>query len=77
MSGIHPRKQNRCAALLPIRCVLRKDTGRFISIGFQQPHFRLKYLSKDRLGIDAFEDCQVFKIDAGLGYFYTRAKPSF
>ena len=63
------------SAILSIRRVLKPD-GQFISIGFQQPHFRERYFSKERLGCSpVFHDIQVFNIDAGLGYFYLRTRP--
>ena len=51
-----------------------KNTGRFISIGFQQPHFRKRYLisPKNKYGWES--TIETFEIDVGMGYFYTKCK---
>ncbi len=48
--------------------------GMFISISFDQPHFRKKLLLHENvkenwIGENVNEKCQVLNIDHGLGYF--------
>ncbi len=48
--------------------------GMFISISFDQPHFRKKLLLHENvkenwIGDNVNEKCQVLNIDHGLGYF--------
>ena len=50
------------------------DTGVFISIGFQQPHFRKKYLVQEAQSFGWEKSVETFPVDVGLGYFYTICK---
>jgi len=45
--------------------------GLFISIGFQQPHFRQRYLKRNSCSFGWENNITVQKIDSGLGYFCT------
>jgi SAM-dependent methyltransferase len=49
-----------------------KSGGTFLSIGFQQPHFRKRYLTKKSCSFGWESNITVHKIDCGLGYFYTK-----
>jgi ribosome biogenesis GTPase A/SAM-dependent methyltransferase len=74
----HPNERTVADMTAAVRATSRvlKNTGTFISIGFQQPHFRKRYL---KLESDCFgweNNMQTFPIDVGLGYFYTRCKKS-
>ena len=46
--------------------------GLFISIGFQQPHFRQRYLKRKSCSFGWETNITVQQIDSGLGYFYTK-----
>lgn len=51
-----------------------KPNGLFVSISFDQPHFRKKLLLNENvkenwIGETVNEKCQVLNIDHGLGYF--------
>ena len=59
--------------LLNCKRVLNSN-GMFISISFDQPHFRKKLLLHENvkenwIGENVNEKCQVLNIDHGLGYF--------
>ena len=49
-----------------------KNTSRFISIGFQQPHFRKRYLISPEKKYGWENTIETFEIDVGMGYFYTK-----
>jgi EEF1A lysine methyltransferase 4 len=51
-----------------------KMGGLFLSIGFQQPHFRKRYLQRRSCSFGWEQNIEVEKIDCGLGYFYTRCR---
>ena len=51
---------------------LTRGGGLFISIGFQQPHFRKRYLKRSSCSYGWENSIEVKKIDSGLGYFYTK-----
>ena len=59
-----------------VRVLKSHKASKFISIGFQQPHFRKRYLTpqQDKYGWE--QDIETFEIDVGMGYFYTRCKLS-
>ena len=59
------------------RVLKRNSTAAFISIGFQQPHFRKRYLTSDDGRYGWEQDIQISKINVGMGYFYTRCKIDF
>jgi SAM-dependent methyltransferase len=61
--------ENMTAALRSVVHVLRPG-GVFVSIGFQQPHFRKRYLRREGQTFGWEENIVVKKIDAGLGYFW-------
>ncbi len=60
---------NMTAALQSVVHVLCPG-GVFVSIGFQQPHFRKRYLQLQGQKFGWEENIVVKKIDAGLGYFW-------
>ena len=51
-----------------------KRGGLFISIGFQQPHFRKRYLVRKSCSFGWEKEITVSNIDSGLGYFYTKCQ---
>ena len=59
---------NMLAALQSVATVLHPE-GVFVSIGFQQPHFRKRYLQREGQTFGWEGKIQVKNIDAGLGYF--------
>ena len=44
---------------------------KFISIGFQQPHFRKRYLINENVKYGWEDNLDTYPINVGLGYFYT------
>lgn len=60
---------NVTSALNSIVHVL-KPSGTFISIGFQQPHFRKRYLKREGQNFGWEANVDVKNIPAGLGYFW-------
>ncbi len=57
-----------------VRVLKKNSSAIFISIGFQQPHFRKRYLISDSCRYGWEQDVETFNIDVGMGYFYTRCK---
>ena len=48
---------------------------KFISIGFQQPHFRKRYLINEDVRYGWEDHIETDPINVGLGYFYTVCIP--
>ena len=57
-----------------VRVLKRQGNATFISIGFQQPHFRKRYLLSDSGKYGWEKNVETFTINIGIGYFYTRCK---
>ena len=57
-----------------VRVMKSQSTSKFVSIGFQQPHFRKRYLIQPNKKFGWEQDVETFEIDVGMGYFYTRCK---
>ena len=55
-----------------VRVLNHQSNAKFISIGFQQPHFRKLYLISDNTTYGWEDNVKTFPINVGLGYFYTR-----
>ena len=57
-----------------VRVMKSQSTSKFVSIGFQQPHFRKRYLIHPEKKFGWEQDVETFEINVGMGYFYTRCK---
>ena len=51
--------------------MISKKKKKFISIGFQQPHFRKRYLINESVKYGWEDNLDTYPINVGLGYFYT------
>ena len=71
--GIHGVKATLNATVGVLKSL---EASTFISIGFQQPHFRKRYLIPQKNKYGREQDIETFEIDVGMGYFYTRCKMS-
>ena len=60
-----------------VRVLIHHETPMFISIGFQQPHFRKRYLTSNGRKYGWEDSIETSAIDVGMGYFYTRCKLNF
>lgn len=75
-------KNDMYATLKCVARVLKKNEGsnmnrrKFISIGFQQPHFRKRYLINEQVKFGWEENVDTFPINVGLGYFYMVCIPN-
>lgn len=68
-------KKNIDATLSSVARVLKRNsTAAFISIGFQQPHFRKQYLTSNDGRYGWEQNIHTSTINLGMGYFYTRCK---
>ena len=68
-------KEDIGATLSSVARVLKRNSAAtFISIGFQQPHFRKAYLTSNDGRYGWEQDIQTSTINVGMGYFYTRCK---
>ena len=74
-----PNERTKNDMYATLKCVSRvlKRNGvsnanhrKFISIGFQQPHFRKRYLINDHVKFGWEDNVETFPINVGLGYFY-------
>ena len=54
--------------------ILKPESSAFISIGFQQPHFRKRYLQFQGSNYGWEQNIVTSNINVGMGYFYTRCK---
>ena len=54
--------------------ILKPENSSFISIGFQQPHFRKRYLQFQGSNYGWEQDIETSSINVGMGYFYTHCK---